>query len=57
MQVIQVKKHVRIMKCPGVNILVQGLGLRIVENVDEADFILAHGTEALGLYSGASMWP
>lgn len=31
----------------------QGLDLNVVENVDEADFVLAHGTEALGLPSGS----
>lgn len=30
----------------------QGLGLKVVENVEEADFILAHGTEGMGLPSG-----
>ncbi|OMO62158.1 HAD-superfamily hydrolase, subfamily IIA, putative 3 [Corchorus capsularis] len=34
-------------------ISLEGLGLQVVENVEEADFILAHGTEALGLPSGA----
>ncbi|KAE8726684.1 Haloacid dehalogenase-like hydrolase superfamily protein isoform 1 [Hibiscus syriacus] len=33
-------------------ISLEGLGLQVVENVEEADFILAHGTEALGLPSG-----
>lgn len=28
------------------------MGLQVTENVEEADFILAHGTEALGLPSG-----
>ncbi|KAM7510627.1 hypothetical protein LguiB_009502 [Lonicera macranthoides] len=32
----------------------EGLGLKAVENVEEAEFVLAHGTEALGLSSGAS---
>lgn len=36
-------------------ISLDGLGLRVVENVEEADFILAHGTEALGVSSGASI--
>ncbi|KAM3337366.1 hypothetical protein P3S68_031691 [Capsicum galapagoense] len=36
-------------------ISLEGLGLTIVENVEEADFILAHGTEALGLSSGAAL--
>ena len=30
----------------------QGLGLQVVNNVDDAEFILAHGTEALGSPSG-----
>ncbi|XP_010422839.1 PREDICTED: uncharacterized protein LOC104708052 [Camelina sativa] len=34
-------------------ISLEGLGLNVVENVDEADFVLAHGTEALGLPSGS----
>ncbi|XP_022761481.1 uncharacterized protein LOC111307666 isoform X2 [Durio zibethinus] len=34
-------------------ISLEGLGLQVVENVEEADFILAHGTEALGLPSGS----
>ncbi|XP_044499352.1 uncharacterized protein LOC123220831 [Mangifera indica] len=29
-----------------------GLSLQVVENVEEADFILAHGTKVLGLPSG-----
>ncbi|KAJ4839195.1 hypothetical protein Tsubulata_023144 [Turnera subulata] len=29
-----------------------GLGLQVVEKVEEADFILAHGTEAMGQSSG-----
>lgn len=33
----------------------QGLGLQVVSKVDDADFILAHGTEALGLPSGDSL--
>lgn len=33
-------------------ISLEGLGLQVVSNVDDADFILAHGTEALGLPSG-----
>ncbi|XP_072990486.1 uncharacterized protein [Typha latifolia] len=33
-------------------ISLEGLGLQIVSGVDDADFILAHGTEALGLPSG-----
>ncbi|KDP35143.1 hypothetical protein JCGZ_10677 [Jatropha curcas] len=35
-------------------ISLEGLGLQIVENVEEAEFILAHGTEALGQPSGAA---
>ncbi|XP_027185279.1 uncharacterized protein LOC113783362 [Coffea eugenioides] len=35
-------------------ISLEGLGLQVVENVEEAEFILAHGTEALGLSSGAA---
>ncbi|PKU71373.1 hypothetical protein MA16_Dca004214 [Dendrobium catenatum] len=35
-------------------ISLDGLGLQVVNRVDEADFILAHGTEALGLPSGDS---
>ncbi|XP_031272816.1 uncharacterized protein LOC116131294 [Pistacia vera] len=33
-------------------ISLEGLGLQVVENVEEAEFILAHGSEALGLPSG-----
>ncbi|PRQ46065.1 putative phosphoric monoester hydrolase [Rosa chinensis] len=33
-------------------ISLEGLGLQVVENVQDADFILAHGTEALGNPSG-----
>ncbi|PHT44677.1 hypothetical protein CQW23_13835 [Capsicum baccatum] len=36
-------------------ISLEGLGLKVVESVEEADFILAHGTEALGLSSGAAL--
>ncbi|XP_058202389.1 uncharacterized protein LOC131316892 isoform X1 [Rhododendron vialii] len=36
-------------------ISLEGLGLQVVDNVDEAEFILAHGTEALGLPSGTSL--
>ncbi|CAN4094895.1 unnamed protein product [Withania somnifera] len=36
-------------------ISLEGLRLEVVENVEEADFILAHGTEALGLSSGAAL--
>lgn len=35
-------------------ISLEGLGLQVVENVEEAEFILAHGTEALGLSSGTA---
>ncbi|KAL9237528.1 hypothetical protein vseg_012064 [Gypsophila vaccaria] len=34
-------------------ISLDGLDLKVVDNVEEADFILAHGTEALGLSSGS----
>lgn len=34
--------------------ILQGLELQVVENVEEAEFILAHGTEALGHPSGAA---
>ncbi|XP_024024635.1 uncharacterized protein LOC21403279 isoform X2 [Morus notabilis] len=34
-------------------ISLEGLGLQVVENVEDAEFILAHGTEALGQPSGA----
>ncbi|XP_023002867.1 pyridoxal phosphate phosphatase [Cucurbita maxima] len=33
-------------------ISLEGLGLRVVDNVEEAEFVLAHGTEALGHPSG-----
>ncbi|KAG9446961.1 hypothetical protein H6P81_013089 [Aristolochia fimbriata] len=33
-------------------ISLEGLDLQVVENFEDADFILAHGTEALGLPSG-----
>lgn len=36
-------------------IFIQGLGLHVVESADDADFILAHGTEAIGLPSGDSL--
>ncbi|GAB2265459.1 hypothetical protein Dimus_000514 [Dionaea muscipula] len=36
-------------------ISLEGLDLKVVENVEEADFVLAHGTEALGLSSGVSI--
>ncbi|XP_078152673.1 uncharacterized protein LOC144547861 [Carex rostrata] len=35
-------------------ISLEGLGLEVVSRVDDAEFILAHGTEALGLPSGGS---
>ncbi|EEF37481.1 uncharacterized protein LOC8286363 isoform X1 [Ricinus communis] len=35
-------------------ISLEGLGLQVVENVEEAAFVLAHGTEALGQPSGAA---
>ncbi|XP_020597400.1 uncharacterized protein LOC110037162 [Phalaenopsis equestris] len=38
--------------CDRGGISLDGLGLQVVNRVDEADFILAHGTEALGLPSG-----
>ncbi|XP_009771445.1 uncharacterized protein LOC107784578 [Nicotiana tabacum] len=36
-------------------ISLESLGLEVVENAQGADFILAHGTEALGLSSGAAL--
>ncbi|GKV50673.1 hypothetical protein SLEP1_g57371 [Rubroshorea leprosula] len=33
-------------------ISLEGLSLKVVENVEEAEFVLVHGTEALGLPSG-----
>ncbi|XP_071707468.1 uncharacterized protein [Rutidosis leptorrhynchoides] len=36
-------------------ISLEGLGLEVVENVEQAEFILVHGTEALGLPSGDSV--
>ncbi|GAB2217974.1 hypothetical protein Droror1_Dr00001189 [Drosera rotundifolia] len=36
-------------------ISLEGLDLKVVENVEEADFVLAHGTEAVGLPSGLSI--
>ncbi|KAF8402398.1 hypothetical protein HHK36_013353 [Tetracentron sinense] len=36
-------------------ISLEGLGLQVVENAEDADFILAHGTEALGLPSGVAL--
>ncbi|KAK6914465.1 HAD-superfamily hydrolase, subfamily IIA [Dillenia turbinata] len=36
-------------------ISLEGLGLEVVENAEDAEFVLAHGTEALGLPSGASL--
>eukprot|EP00252_Welwitschia_mirabilis_P003178 TRINITY_DN13266_c0_g1_i1.p1 TRINITY_DN13266_c0_g1~~TRINITY_DN13266_c0_g1_i1.p1 ORF type:complete len:327 (+),score=60.72 TRINITY_DN13266_c0_g1_i1:442-1422(+) len=38
-------------------ISLEGLNLQIVESVEEADFILAHGTEALGLPDAVSVKP
>ncbi|KAJ4783159.1 Haloacid dehalogenase-like hydrolase (HAD) superfamily protein [Rhynchospora pubera] len=35
-------------------ISLEGLGLEVVSRVDDADFILAHGTEAIGSPSGGS---
>jgi ribonucleotide monophosphatase NagD (HAD superfamily) len=37
---------------PYMSLLLQGLGLQIVEDLEAADFILAHGTEAISLASG-----
>ncbi|XVF07187.1 hypothetical protein REPUB_Repub06bG0117000 [Reevesia pubescens] len=34
-------------------ICLEGLGLRVVENVEEANFTLAHGIKALGITSGS----
>ncbi|KAK4436088.1 hypothetical protein Salat_0772500 [Sesamum alatum] len=31
-------------------ISLEGLGLQVVDNVEDAEFVLAHGTEALGLH-------
>ncbi|GER28285.1 haloacid dehalogenase-like hydrolase superfamily protein [Striga asiatica] len=36
-------------------ISLEGLGLQVVNNVEEAEFVLAHGTEALGLSSGHAL--
>ncbi|KAB1214336.1 hypothetical protein CJ030_MR5G000479 [Morella rubra] len=36
-------------------ISLEGLGLQVVEDVEEAEFVLAHGTEALGHPSGAAV--
>ncbi|CAL9028275.1 unnamed protein product [Prunus brigantina] len=36
-------------------ISLEGLGLQVVENVRDAEFILVHGTEALGLPSGDAL--
>ncbi|KAL9254381.1 5'-nucleotidase YutF-like protein [Drosera capensis] len=36
-------------------ISLEGLDLKVVENVEEADFVLAHGTEAVGVPSGSSI--
>lgn len=35
--------------------MLQGLGLQVVQNVEQAEFVLVHGTEALGLPSGDSI--
>ncbi|CAK7322468.1 unnamed protein product [Dovyalis caffra] len=35
-------------------ISLEGLGLQVVDKVEEAEFVLVHGTEALGQSSGAS---
>ncbi|WCJ21881.1 Haloacid dehalogenase-like hydrolase (HAD) superfamily protein [Euphorbia peplus] len=35
-------------------ISLEGLGLQVVEKVEDADFVLAHGTEALGQSSGSA---
>ncbi|KAM7280465.1 hypothetical protein ACFE04_007599 [Oxalis oulophora] len=35
-------------------ISLDGLGLQVVENAQEAEFILAHGTEAIGLSNGGA---
>ncbi|KAK3001913.1 hypothetical protein RJ639_020739 [Escallonia herrerae] len=36
-------------------ISLEGLGLKVVESAEEAEFVLAHGTEALGLNSGGAL--
>ncbi|XP_021774808.1 uncharacterized protein LOC110738707 isoform X1 [Chenopodium quinoa] len=36
-------------------ISLDGLDLKVVDNVEEAEFILVHGTEALGLSSGSAV--
>ncbi|KAL0340823.1 UNVERIFIED_CONTAM: hypothetical protein Scaly_0546300 [Sesamum calycinum] len=36
-------------------ISLEGLGLQVVDNVEDAEFVLAHGTEALGLSSGDAL--
>ncbi|GFP90084.1 pyridoxal phosphate phosphatase [Phtheirospermum japonicum] len=36
-------------------ISLEGLGLQVVDNAEEAEFVLAHGTEALGLSSGDAL--
>eukprot|EP01018_Ginkgo_biloba_P013610 Gb_08391 [translate_table: standard] len=38
-------------------ISLEGLGLQVVEHLEGADFILAHGTEAIGLANGTSVQP
>lgn len=35
--------------------LLQGLDIQVVENAEEAEFVLAHGSEALGHPSGAAI--
>ncbi|KAJ7543518.1 hypothetical protein O6H91_09G041500 [Diphasiastrum complanatum] len=39
------------------SISLEGLGLEIVEDLEQADFILAHGTEALGKRDGYNVEP
>lgn len=36
-------------------ISLDGLGLKVVDNIEDAEFILAHGTEALGMPSGSAV--
>uniref|UniRef100_A0A0D6R9D4 Uncharacterized protein n=1 Tax=Araucaria cunninghamii TaxID=56994 RepID=A0A0D6R9D4_ARACU len=38
-------------------ISLEGLGLQIVEHLEDADFILAHGTEAIGLENDRGLKP
>ncbi|KMT19524.1 hypothetical protein BVRB_1g011470 [Beta vulgaris subsp. vulgaris] len=47
------KGHVRKLKEMDPINFETGLRLKVVDNVKEAEFILAHGTEALGLSSGS----